>query len=196
MLVGLFVVSAAFGAVDSYLGSLSWSQAAVAASGLAAPWLVLAFAIGAVQRSGRMAALVALLCVVVALFGFIAMTWSPIEGASPRISQMPSIVFSQIRWFVLGVLTAPVMGWLGFRWRETRSLWPSLIIATALVVERPIRAAAGDSALGMPVRSALAQWLEVSTGLVIAGLAVLLRCVPNMSRAPVRWRGRPASKNE
>jgi hypothetical protein len=78
------VLSAAFGAGDQYLGSLTGSGHVWAAgwssdiSLLSAPWVVLAFAAGATQRDPRRAALLGLACTYAALLGYAVMTLSPV----------------------------------------------------------------------------------------------------------------------
>jgi hypothetical protein len=75
------LISLAFGAADQYLGSRSivlgpWASTAAQMS---APWLLLAFSVGITQRRARRAAVLGLVVTASALFGYFAMTYSPVE---------------------------------------------------------------------------------------------------------------------
>jgi hypothetical protein len=87
----VLVLSAAFGAGDQYLGSLTGSGhlwAAGWSSGLSllsAPWLVLPFVAGVTQRDPWRAALLGLACTYAALLGYGLMT---ISRSSTRTSPL------------------------------------------------------------------------------------------------------------
>jgi hypothetical protein len=70
-----------FGAAVQQLGSASvtlgaWSATAAQVS---APWLILPFLIGSTQRETRRATVLGVIVTVSALFGYYAMTYSPLE---------------------------------------------------------------------------------------------------------------------
>lgn len=133
------------------------------ASLLAAPWLVLPFVIGCCQRSARRAVALAVGCTFAALFGYLAMTLSPVEQAKVSLTG----VFGLLRWFLLGAITAPLLGWLGHRWRIGAAAWAPIMPAAALVLEPFAR-----TVLGPPIRVAQVRWLEVITGVVLGVVLV------------------------
>jgi hypothetical protein len=130
------IASAAFGAGDQYLGSLSWAGGWGAdVSVLSAPWLAIAFAAGATQREARRAALLGLACTFAAILGYFLLTDSPLEGAHYSLAGARGFVISDPALFVGGLLTGPIFGWLGQRWRTTGALAGALILAAALCLE-------------------------------------------------------------
>jgi hypothetical protein len=120
----------AFGAADQYLGSfrsmLALGPWAVSVSQMSAPWLLLPFAFGCTQNRARRAMLLGLVATVAALVGYLAMTVSPVENVALRA--VPSGAWAWIRTnlpvIVGGLVTGPVFGLLGQRWRVER-WWPS-----------------------------------------------------------------------
>jgi hypothetical protein len=134
------VVGFVFGAGDQYLGSLfllgPWTSTV---SGMSAPWLVLPFAFGATQAEQRRAMLAGLTAVMCALAGYFLMTLSPLE--SVPLSHFPSdlihLVPTQLAWIVGGLVTAPLFGALGQRWRTERS-WMSAAALVATVCLEPL----------------------------------------------------------
>jgi Family of unknown function (DUF6518) len=178
----VIVLAAAFGAADQYLGSWAGHSWATDTSLLAAPWLVLPFAVGSTQRAERRAITLATLCTFVALLGYLAMTLSPLEDARVSWVGLTGLLRGQVRWFVLGVVTSPLLGWLGHRWSTGRVWWPAIAPAAALILEPLAR-----TAISSPIRSPMVRWLEVSAGvaLCVASLVILRR---ERSTAPGAWR--------
>lgn len=168
----IVVLAAVFGAADQYLGSWPGHGWAVDASLLAAPWLVLPFAVGCTQRAPRRAVLLAVLCTLTALLGFIAMTLSPVEEAKVSLVGVVGLVRGQVRWFVLGAATSPVLGWLGHRWRTGRAWWAPIVPAAALILEPLAR-----TVINSPIRSPMVRWLEIGAGVALC-LVGLLRSIP------------------
>jgi hypothetical protein len=158
----LIVLAAGFGAADQYLGSWAGHGWAVDTSLLAAPWLVLPFVVGCSQRTARRAIALAVACTFAALFGYLAMTLSPVEQAKVSLTGVFGLLRWQLRWFFLGAITAPLLGWLGHRWRIGAAAWAPLVPAAALVLEPLAR-----TVLGPPIRHAQVRWLEVITGAVL-----------------------------
>src|ERR1700757_4237018 len=114
MVVALaLLLSAAFGAGDQYLGSLTGSGHLWGAGGssapslLSAPWLVLPFVAGATQRDPRRAALLGLACTYVALLGYGPMTLSPVEHAHVTAATVRGFLYSERSVFVGGIVTGP-----------------------------------------------------------------------------------------
>jgi len=156
------LLAAGFGAADQYLGSWAGHGWAVDVSLLAAPWLVLPFAVGCTQRSARRAVVLAVGCTFAALIGYLVMTLSPVEQARVSLAGVLGLLRWQLRWFFLGAITAPLLGWLGHRWRIGAAPWAPIVPAVALALEPVAR-----TAIGPPVRSAQVRWLEVVAGLVL-----------------------------
>lgn len=170
MLVYLLLLAAAFGAGDQYLGSQAASPWAVDTSLLAAPWLLLPFLIGCTQPTARRARVVATLCVFAALVGFTAMTLSPIEHARISFAGALRLIGWQIRWFLLAAVTAPLFGWLGYRWRTDRTVWPALVMVATICVE-----AAARTTLVLPIHSSLVRWSEAGAALALFVVCLVVR---------------------
>jgi hypothetical protein len=168
--VALVLLAAAFGAADQYLGSWPGHGWAADASLLAAPWLVLPFAVGCTQRSARRALTLAPLCTFVALLAYIAMTLSPVEEAKVSFVGVLGLLRWQVRWFLLGAITSPLFGWLGHRWCASRTLWAPIIPAAALILEPLAR-----TVISQPIRSPLVRWLEIGAGAALCIVGLLSR---------------------
>jgi hypothetical protein len=160
------VVGLVFGGADQYLGSLfllgPWTSTV---SGVSATWLVLPFVFGATQTGQRRAMLVGLTAVMCALAGYFLMTLSPLE--SVPLSQFPSdlihLVPSQLANIGGGLVTAPLFGVLGQRWRTERSWISAAALAAAVCLEPLARFAAGR------LSSPDFVWLiEISLGICLA----------------------------
>lgn len=170
------VVAAAFGAGDQYLGSLEGSGHAWAAvwssdiSLLSAPWLVLPFVVGAFQRDARRAALLGLACTYAALLGYGLMTLSPVENAHLTIATLRGFFFSERMVFVGGIVTGPLFGWLGWRWRTRREIAGALVLAAVLCLEPVARRVTID-----PIRYRDVWLAEVAVGLVLAAAVLVHR---------------------
>jgi hypothetical protein len=163
------VLSAAFGAGDQYLGSLSAHPWAADVSLLSAPWLVLAFAAGATQRDQRRAALLGLAATYVALLAYGLMTLSPVENAHITGATVRGFLYSERNVLVGGLLTGPLFGWFGQQWRSGRALFGALLVAAALCLEPLARRISVNPIRYRPVTIA-----EVAAGLLL-GAVVLAR---------------------
>jgi hypothetical protein len=163
MIVALVLLAAAFGAGDQYLGSWAAHGWAADTSLLSAPWLLLPLLAGYTQRSARRAIILACGCTLVALIGYLAMTLSPFEQATVTATGVLGLLAGQLRWFVGGAITAPLFGWLGYRWRAGMSRWVPLLAAAVVCSEPLVRSAVGYAIRSAPVR----QW-EILAGLAIA----------------------------
>jgi Family of unknown function (DUF6518) len=158
-LVGGFV----FGAGDQYLGSLvtlgAWTAAA---SLLSAPWLVVPFALGCTQTRVVRAASLGLLATMSALAGYVVMLLSPLEGARLSLHGVGAWLASS-GWIVIGgVVTGPVFGFLGQRWRTRRAWLSAALVAGALCLEPFAERVAGRS------WSPTVALVEVAVGAVLA----------------------------
>jgi hypothetical protein len=163
------VLSAVFGAGDQYLGSLSAHPWGADISLLSAPWLVLPFVVGATQRDPRRAALLGLACTYAALLGYGLMTLSPVENAHLTVATVRSFVLSERNVFVGGIVTGPLFGWFGWRWRTRRAIAGALVTAAALCLEPFVRKASVN-----PIRFRDVTIAEIAVGLALAA-AVLVR---------------------
>jgi hypothetical protein len=136
VIFGLAVLlGAAFGGADQYLGSLAAVPWATATSLLSAPWLVLPFCFGWTQVSARRAVLVGTVATYAALVAYGAMTLSPIEGARLTDASALGFVHSEARVLIGGVVTGPLYGLLGQRWRTRRAWISAFFVAGAVMLE-------------------------------------------------------------
>jgi hypothetical protein len=157
------VLAVIFGAADQYLGSLpghfghfAW---ATDVSLLSAPWLLLAFAAGATQRVARRAALLGAAATMAALGGYLLMTLSPTENAHLSVAAAVGFVRSDPLTFIGGMVTGPLFGWLGHRWRVDR-YWRGALIAVATLCLEPL----AHLAVRRPIASSTVAYSEVIMG--------------------------------
>lgn len=177
------VLSAAFGAGDQYLGSLSAHPWAADVSLLSAPWLVLAFVAGATQKEPRRAVLLGLACTFAAILGYFLLTDSPLENAHYSLADARGFVISDPALLVGGLVTGPLFGWFGHRWRTSRALLGALVTAAALCLEPLARRADLGSVrtfgrnylLTTPIGSHTVVLAEVAAGLVFAAAVLVAR---------------------
>ena len=162
----------AFGGADQYLGSLAGLPWATEVSLLSAPWLLLAFVAGYTQRNARRAALLGLACTYAAVAGYGLMTLSPIEGAELTRQSVIGFVRSETAVIGGGLLTGPLFGWLGFRWRAARA-WDGALVAAAVVCLEPLAHSMAGDAISVPT-----VWIaEVAVGATMAGYVVFTTLV-------------------
>jgi hypothetical protein len=170
------LLSAAFGAGDQYLGSLTGSGHVWAAgwssdiSLLSAPWLVLPFVVGATQRVPRRAAWLGLACTYAALLGYALMTLSPVEHAHFTVATVRGFLVSERSVLIGGVVTGPLFGWFGQRWRTRRAIGGALVTAAALCLEPLARRVTID-----PIQHRDVWLAEVAAGLALAGAVLVHR---------------------
>lgn len=184
-----FVVAAvaglAFGAGVQYLGTLtagsvlgSWTWTV---SGMSAPWLVLPFVAGLTQERARRAMVLGLLVTAAALVGYFGMGHSPMEGAP--LDRFFDRVLTQMRtgfnplWIIGGIMTGPLYGLLGHRWRVARSWISAVLVAGALCFEPLARSVAG-----MLSRHAVVWWVEITLGVATAAYFAFLIATSRRAR--------------
>ncbi len=177
LVVVVLVLSAIFGAADQYLGSLPgahlWASQMpwmTDVSLLSAPWVLLPFLIGATQREPRRATVLGLACTMSALAGYAAMTLSPVEHAELTMRSIGGFVQSSDRVIVGGLVTGPLFGWLGYRWRTERAWLGPVLVAGAFCLEPLARVTAGH---GQEIRVRTVWMLEVAVGLAFAAYVAL-----------------------
>lgn len=155
--------AAAFGAADQYLGSIQGHFGTFAwttdVSLLSAPWLLLAFAAGCTQKDPRRAAILGFGATFAALLGYLLMTLSPVENAHLSAVGIAGFVRSDPFIFVGGIVTGPLFGWFGQRWRVHRA-WRAAVIAAAMLCLEPL----AHLAVGRAITSAAVAWTEVAVG--------------------------------
>jgi hypothetical protein len=147
------LLAAIFGGTDQYLGSLSAHPWAADLSLLSAPWLMLAFVVGWTRRNARRAALLGFACTLAALVGYGLMTLSPVENADLTLQSGVAFIRSELGVFGGAVVTGPLFGWFGYRWRSGRA-WVGASITAAAVILEPLAHSAAGSAIRFPAVSA------------------------------------------
>ena len=168
------VLGLAFGAADQFLGSRSVTLGlwASTAAQMSAPWLVLPFVIGVTQRHARRAAVLGLVVTASALIGYFAMTYSPIEIHPWSLDRFTAgmVAITTRGWYnplyiLGGLVTGPMFGFLGQRWRVRRSWISATLVAGALCLEPLARWTVGQLMPPAHVWGA-----EIASGTVVAGL--------------------------
>lgn len=200
MLIAL-TAAFAFGAIDQYLQVVIPSSHigarlfAVQVSGMSAPWLLAPFLAGAWQGSQRRAALVGLAATWLAVLAWVLMIISPMEGshlgAPPpgwhgsynqlTLHMFASSLASQWLWFAGGLITGPLYGWLGYRWRARQSTAAALLAAAPVLLEPAAVWLTGRLGLGFPGAShfqwpdqggaAAAEFTELAVGMLVTAAA-------------------------
>lgn len=162
--------AAAFGAADQFLGARAYLVGfwATDVSLLSAPWLLVAFLAGWSQPMAKRAAILGAGSTLAALAGYWAMTLSPIEGAVVTLAGVRGLLVGQAAYAAGGVVTGPLFGWLGHRWR-TRRDWMSALAAALVVCCEPL----AHSAAGTTVTFRGVWAAEIGVGLSIAFYAVV-----------------------
>jgi hypothetical protein len=168
--VGIAVAAgAAFGGADQYIGS-RYSPFLTAVSGMSAPWLLLPFIVGACQASRRRAVVLGLAATWAAVGTYVLMIVSPMEGVHLTVPVIVATAVSQWPWFLGGLISGPLYGMLGYRWRARRS-WPAALLATLPVVFEPAARWLADHS-GVLSWSSFppAAYAEVLTGLALTAV--------------------------
>jgi hypothetical protein len=127
-------VTAAFGAIDQYFGA-QYSPFLIEVSGLSAPWLLVPFLAGASQPAARPAALLGWATTWLAIVAYTFMEFSPVEGTQLTPHAYLACLVRQWPWIAGGLLTGPLYGWLGHRFRAHRSWAAGLLAALPVFLE-------------------------------------------------------------
>jgi len=167
----------AFGAGDQYLGSMSWLGPWTSTTAqVSAPWLVLPFVVGMTQARSRRAMVLGLVTTLAALFGYFAMTYSPMQihpwsfsRFTTGIAAVAASGYNPI-FIVGGMVTGPLFGFLGQRWRARRWWVSAALVAGAFFLEPIARWLTGQ----LPYSAPSVWGVEVALGAVIT-LAFVIR---------------------
>jgi hypothetical protein len=174
----IYLVTAAmglvFGSLDQMLGTL-WSTShlgvwAESVSLMSAPWLALPFLAGWHSPDRRRAVLLGLVVTLAGLCGYFILTLSPLEGVSASQIHITEFIRSQLHVIVPGVVTGPLFGWLGNRWRTSRLWLSATVVAAAFCGEPLVR-----WLVRQPIPVAWAATAEVAIGLAAAAYFALNR---------------------
>ena len=174
-----------FGAADQYLGSRSWLYPwNVGISSMSALWLALPFVVGSTQRRDRRAIWLGLLVTLAGLVGYFAMTYSPIEGVPTDrffsgVVRMATTGYNPL-WILGGIVTGPLFGSLGHRWKVSRSRVSAVLLTAAFCLEPLALRAVGM--LNAPPRVWVA---EIAAGLLVGGVFAVAISMSRLSRQPI-----------
>jgi hypothetical protein len=173
-----------FGAADQFLGTLHFGPWGWTVSGMSAPWLILPFLAGMTQERRRRAMALGLAMTMAALAGYFAMSNSPMEGAPldrfwSRVVTMVTTGYNPL-WIMAGIVTGPLYGFLGHRWRVARSWISAVLVACALCLEPLARKSAG-TLWGSP----LVWGAEAAIGTVVALSFAFMIATSRRAREPV-----------
>jgi hypothetical protein len=175
------VVGLVFGAVDQYLGTIRFGPWAWTVSGMSAPWLVLPFVVGTTQGRSRRAMVLGLVVTLSALVGYFAMTYSPMEGhpIDEFLDGFWTIVSTGYNplWILSGVVTGPLFGFLGHRWRVERSWVGVALVAGALCLEPLARGVTGRLS-----PQPLVWGVEVAVGVTLAVTSISMIATARRTR--------------
>ncbi len=124
MLVVFLLAGWAFGLLDSRI-PMQHASGVFWAGNLGAPWLVLPFCAGWLQRSGRWAVLAGVLACAAAMVGF----FGPGSGWGSASAAFVT------GWIAVGALTGGLYGRFGFAWGRSRTLLDGLALAVPFLLE-------------------------------------------------------------
>jgi hypothetical protein len=170
------LIGLAFGGADQYLGTLSWlGPWTSTVAQVSAPWLIVPFLVGMTEERPRRAMALGLTATVAALFGYFAMTYSPMEihpwSLDRFVSGLTAVASSGYNpaYIVGGLVTAPLFGWLGQRWRTRRDLVAAGLVVAALCLEPLARLATGQ----IPYQARIVWPIEIAIGVLIGAVFVV-----------------------
>ena len=174
----MLVVAAAFGAVEQRAGAGTEHPAFVSAlAEMAAPWLALPFLAGASWASRRRVRLLGLAVALVAVAGFLVASVGVVQTFTSGPSALLWAMLFQLPWLLGAAVSGPVYGWLGYRWRVTRSWWAALAATAPFMLEPVVRWQLSSWEILIWTPYAPAAWAEALAGLAltVAAITVSLR---------------------
>jgi hypothetical protein len=119
-----------------------------------------------------------------ALGGYLLMTLSPTENAHLSVAAAVGFVRSDPLTFIGGMVTGPLFGWLGHRWRVDR-YWCGALIAVATLCLEPL----AHLAVRRPIASSTVAYSEVIMG---AALGLYVTVISLRRNSPSR--GEPTAR--
>jgi hypothetical protein len=139
---------------------------------MSAPWLIVPFLVGMTQDRPRRAAGLGLLVTMTALLGYFWMSKSAFEGVPldrtlPRMEAMIR-TDTNLLWIAGGLITGPLFGYLGHRWRVARSWVAAALVVSALCLEPVARASIGTWVVGGLSGSRVVWSSEIAVGVAAA----------------------------
>ncbi len=171
--MGVLVAAATFGAVEQWAGA-GHSAFVTALGGMAAPWLVLPFLVGASRASRGSARVLGFAVALVAVIGFLTANAGLVQALTSGPSAVLWVMLGQLPWLFGAVVSGPVYGLLGYSWRVTRS-WPVALAVTAPVMLEPAlrwRLSSWGILIWKPY--APVAWAEALTGLAFTAAAITI----------------------
>jgi Family of unknown function (DUF6518) len=135
VVLGVLVVAAVFGAVEQWAGA-GHPAFVTALGGMSAPWLFLPFLVGASRASRGSALVLGFAVVLVAVAGFLAASAGLVQTFTSGPSAVLGAMLGQLPWLLGAVVSGPVYGLLGYRWRVPGS-WRLALAVTAPVMLEP-----------------------------------------------------------
>jgi len=181
--VGVLVAAAAFGAVEQWAGT-GHSAFVTALGGMAAPWLVLPFLVGASRASRGGARVHGFAVALVAVIGFLTANAGPVQALTSGPSAVLWAMLDQLPWLFGAVVSGPVYGLLGYRWRVTRS-WPvALAVSAPVMLEPALRWWLSSRGMLIWAPYAPVAWAEALAGLVLTAAAITIGLRGGMCERP------------
>jgi DNA-binding beta-propeller fold protein YncE len=167
----VLVAAAVFGAVEQRAGA--GHPAFVAAlGGMSAPWLVLPFLVGASRASRRSALALGFAVALVAVAGFLAASTGLVQTFTRGPSAVLWAMLGQLPWLLGAMVSGPVYGLLGYRWRVTRSWWLALAATAPVMFEPALRWRLSSWGILIWEPYAPAAWAEALAGLALTVAAI------------------------
>lgn len=143
-------------------------------SQLAAPWVLLPFLAGVTEDRARRAMVMGLVATVAGLLGYFGRTCSPWETIP--VEEFPRCFVFLVRapynpvWIAGGLVTGPLFGYLGHRWRIKR-WWPGAALVTVAFLLEPL----ARRVVGIPSGPAVVSGAEIAMGILVgAAFAVAI----------------------
>ena len=169
----MLVAAAAFGAVEQRAGAGAGYPAFVTAlGGMSAPWLVLPFLAGASRASRRSALVLGFAVVLVAVVGFLDASVGLVQTFTSAPSAVLWAMLGQLPWLLGAMVSGPVYGLLGYRWRVTRSWWLALAATAPVMLEPALRWRLSSWGMLIWAPYAPVAWAEALAGLALTVAAI------------------------
>jgi DNA-binding beta-propeller fold protein YncE len=167
----VLVAAVVFGVVEQRAGA-GQSAFVTALGGMAAPWLVLPFLVGASRASRGSALVLGLAVVLAAVTGFLAASVGLVQTFTSGPSAVLAAMLGQLPWLLGAVVGGPVYGLLGYRWRVTGSWPPALAVTAPVMLEPALRWGLSSRGILIWEPYAPVAWAEAVAGLALTVAAI------------------------